>query len=128
MKERKSPSDYYFQPEGKLWEVDRENVLVAAGGQRAILMQLAHPLVGQAIYEHSYFKEHAVKRLKHTLDFTYTLIFGTKEESLNAARTINRAHMPVQGELEEGVGVYPAGTEYSARNPELAQWVWATLV
>lgn len=128
MKEGRTPSDFYFSPESKLWEIDRERALVLFGGQRAILMQIAHPLVGQAISEHSYFKTDPIKRLKRTLELTHTLVFGTREEVFRAAHAINKAHAHVKGCLKEAVGVHEAGTEYDARNPQLIQWVWATLV
>ncbi|HVZ12239.1 MAG TPA: oxygenase MpaB family protein [Patescibacteria group bacterium] len=128
MKDVVTPVDFTFKKDGMLWDVDRESALLAFGGQRALFMQLAHPLVGQAVYEHSYFKENTVKRLKHTINLTYSLIFGTREETLAAARKINQAHKPVEGVLTENVGEYLEGTRYDAKDPELTEWVWATLV
>ena len=91
-------------------------------------MQIAHPLVGRAIAEHSDFQKRPIRRLLRTLDSTYDVIFGSNEESAGGARRINQAHRPVEGVLEEGVGIYLAGTTYSARDPDLAQWIWGTLV
>jgi uncharacterized protein (DUF2236 family) len=91
-------------------------------------MQIAHPLVGRAIAEHSDFQKRPIRRLLRTLDSTYDVIFGAQEESVDGARRINQAHRPVEGVLHEAVGIFPAGTPYSARDPELAQWIWGTLV
>jgi uncharacterized protein (DUF2236 family) len=44
-----------FTPETMIWQVDREMVLLLAGG-RALLMQLAHPKVAAGVAEHSHFK------------------------------------------------------------------------
>ena len=119
-------SDFYFPPDSKIWEVNREKILVACGGQRTLLMQIAHPLVAQAISKHSRFKEDPLGRLKHTRALISTLIFGTKEEVFEAAGKINNAHKPVKGNLEQAIGAHDAGTPYNAKNPELIMWVWST--
>ena len=104
----------------------RERILVLCGGQRTLLMQLAHPLVAQAISDHSSFKKNPLERLKHTRELMSTLMFGTKEEVFEAARKINNAHKPVKGNLEQAIGAHDARTPYNAKDPELTIWVWAT--
>lgn len=121
-----SESDFYFSPDSIIWKVNRERILVLCGGQRTLLMQLAHPLVAQAISDHSSFKKNPLERLKHTRELMSTLMFGTKEEVFEAARKINNAHKPVKGNLEQAIGAHDAGTPYNAKNPELTMWVWAT--
>ncbi len=98
------------------------------GGGRALLLQIAHPLIGEAVYEHSYFREKPLTRLRHTLDLTYTMAFGSRDEVLQAARTINRRHRPVKGALSEEVGQHARGAAYNALDPELGAWVLATLI
>jgi uncharacterized protein (DUF2236 family) len=118
---------FYFSPTSTLWKVNREQILLL-GGARALLLQVAHPLVAEAVHEHSYVFKKPIKRLLRTLELTLALVFGTREEVLNAARTINRTHHPVKGVLSEAVGQYPQGTPYDAHDPELTLWVYATLV
>jgi uncharacterized protein (DUF2236 family) len=118
---------FYFSPDSALWKVNREQVLLL-GGARALLLQVAHPLVAEAVYDHSYVFHRPIKRLLRTLDLTLKMVFGTREEVLEAARTVNQTHQPVTGVLGEAVGHYPTGTPYDANDLELKLWVYATLV
>ncbi len=112
------------------WKLHGEVVLLAGWG-RAILLQLAHPLVAQGVAEHSRFVAERwgrVHRLDRTLRAMLTLTFGTHEEAERVARTINGIHDRVHGELPSRQGIFPAHTPYSAHDPALLTWVHATLV
>jgi len=128
MANKSRPSDFYFSPEGKMHELQRERVLVLFGGQRALLMQLAHPLVNQGVLDYSSVRKNPFKRLTRTIELTHTLIFGTNEEVNAAAEKINRVHKAVKGNLNHAVGAHQTGASYHAQNPELLMWVWATLI
>src|SRR3989442_12260947 len=95
--------------------VNRENVLLRGGG-RALLMQLAHPMVAAGVDEHSDFRRHPVRRLRRTIRMTMAIVFGDRETALAAARSVNHAHSRVRGE------------GYRALDPDLLLWVHATLV
>ena len=100
------------------WTVNRE-VIVLAGWGRAILLQLAHPLVGRGVAEHSSFRGglgSGLNRLRSTVAAMLALSFGTDEEAINAAAAINTIHDRV------------AGPGYSAHDAELLRWVHATLI
>jgi uncharacterized protein (DUF2236 family) len=102
-----------------------------AGWGRAILLQLAHPLVAQGVADHSGFaadRRGRVRRLERTLRAMLALTFGTTEEVAEAAAAINKIHDRVNGQLREGTGEFGAGTGYSAHDPALLAWVHATLV
>lgn len=118
---------FYFSPTSTLWKVNREQVLLL-GGARALLLQVAHPLVAEAVYDHSYVFQKPIKRLLRTLDLTLRMVFGTTQEVMDAARAINQTHHPVTGVLSEAIGICPQGTPYDAHDPELKLWVYATLV
>lgn len=118
---------FYFSPASALWKINREQVLLL-GGARALLLQVAHPLVAEAVYDHSYVFDRPIKRLLRTLELTLALVFGTRQEVLDAAKTINQTHQPVKGALSETIGKYAKGTPYDAHDPELKLWVYATLV
>lgn len=117
-----------FGPESVSWRLLRENVISVLGGARALILQVAHPLVGTGVSEHSNYREEPWGRLFRTLEATSTIIFGTAEEAEAAARQVWRIHGKVRGELSEDAGRYQAGTPYEARDPELLMWVHATLV
>ena len=107
------------------WKVHREVVLLL-GWARAILLQVAHPLVAQGVAEHSRFLAESRgrwRRLWRTLDAMLALTFGTAAEVAEVARRINGIHDRVHGRLGG-----PAGRAYSAHDPALLCWVHATLL
>lgn len=117
-------------PASMAWRINGE-VLGLLGWGRAILLQVAHPLVAAGVAEHSYFAADALgrlRRLQHTLDAMLTLTFGSYEEAVAVARHIDGIHGRVHGTLPEATGRFPAGTPYSARDPALLRWVHATYV
>ncbi len=110
--------------------VNREAVVVLGWG-RAILMQLAHPLVAAGVGAHSDFDAGALayaKRMRGTISAMLSLTFGTEAEIRRSANRINAIHRRVHGELPQPVGPYEAGTRYDATDPALLAWVHATLV
>jgi uncharacterized protein (DUF2236 family) len=112
------------------WKLHREVVLLAGWG-RAILLQIAHPLVAQGVADHSGFAAERwarVGRLKRTIRAMLALTFGTPEESAEAAAGINRIHDRVHGRLPQPAGAFASGSNYSAHDPALLAWVHVTLV
>lgn len=123
----KTPPEFYYSPNSTIWKINREQIILL-GGARALLMQIAHPLVAESVYQHSYVFTKPYLRLKRTLDLTLSMVFGTVEEVQQATDEINRVHKPATGRLTTSTGNYPSGTPYNPRNPKLALWVYATLV
>jgi uncharacterized protein (DUF2236 family) len=112
------------------WTIHREAVLLLGWG-RAILMQLAHPLVARGVAEHSGFRSEAFggwRRLHRTLGAMLALTFGDDEQARRAAAGINAIHERVHGTLPRAQGAFAEGTPYSACDPALLGWVHATLV
>ena len=116
-----------FGPESVTWRVNREGVLLLGGGA-AIIMQVAHPLVGAGVAEHSNYREDPWGRLYRTLDITTSMVFGSTEKAHDASERLRGVHTRVHGLTKEPGGRHPAGTRYSANDPELGMWVHATLV
>jgi uncharacterized protein (DUF2236 family) len=116
-----------FGPDSITWRVNREGVLLLGGGA-ALILQVAHPLVGTGVAEHSNYREDPWGRLYRTLDLTTSIVFGSTAEANEASQRIQNVHKRVNGVLEEDAGKYPAGTPYSASDPKLGMWVHATLV
>ena len=69
---------------------------VAAGG-RAILLQIADPVVAAGVRRHSDFARRPQQRLAHTLMFVYAVVVGTDSDAAVAASFVERAHRPVTG-------------------------------
>jgi len=117
-------------PDSIAREINREAVVLLGWG-RAILLQLAHPLVAAAIADHSDFRGGQMaylRRAHRTIRAMLALTYGTDDEARRAAGRINAIHGEVSGTLGETVGVFPACTRYSASDPHLLSWVHATLV
>jgi uncharacterized protein (DUF2236 family) len=116
-----------FGPDSLTWRINRENVLVLGGG-RALVLQVAHPLVGTGVAQHSNFRKDPWGRLFRTLDRTTAIVFGSSEEAEQAASAVWNVHGRVEGATDAAAGPFPAGTAYRARDPSLLMWVHATLV
>lgn len=111
-------------------KINRETVVLLGWG-RAILLQLAHPLVAAGVGEYSGFRSGArgyLRRVRGTVGAMLEITFGTPVEAQRAVDRINQIHDRVHGTLAEGVGRFPAGTRYDARDPVLLCWVHATLL
>ena len=110
-----------------LWRVNRES-LTALAGSRALMMELAHPLIAAAVARHSNFRRDPLGRLYRTLRAANDLTFGDAAAARRAAHQIHRCHLRVEGMLSNGVGPLAEGTYYCANDPHLKLWVLATLI
>lgn len=117
----------YYGPASVTWKVVRDSIIML-GGARAVLMQLAHPLVAIAVSAHSSYMTDPFGRAERTFVLGELLTFGSFEKARLAAHNINRLHSGVHGTLPIDTGAFAKGTPYDARNPELLLWVHATLV
>jgi uncharacterized protein (DUF2236 family) len=99
--------------------VNAETALLLGGG-RALLLQIAHPLVAAGVADHSDFRRDPYGRLLNTLGLTLTVVFGDEDQRRAAAARVAETHRLVRGEH--------AGVPYRALDPDLLLWVHATLV
>ena len=105
--------------------------IVVVGWPRAILLQLAHPLVAAGVADHSTFRRGpftAVMRLHYTIRAMLALTFGDEQQRTASLEGIRAIHRRVNGSLRETTGIFPAGTRYSAEDPDLVLWVHGTLL
>jgi uncharacterized protein (DUF2236 family) len=112
------------------WKLHREVVLLLGWG-RAILLQVAHPLVARGVADHSTFERtpgERWRRLSRTVRAMLALTFDPDGAGRGAIERINAIHDRVHGRLGEAAGGFGAGTPYSAHDPHLLRWVHATLV
>lgn len=113
-------SEWLFGPGSMIWKVNRESVLLL-GGRAALLMQLAHPLVAAGVNNHSDFRSDPLARLRRTLDVMLSITFGDVSTAEKMMRRVEAVHSKV-------IGTASDGRRYSAQDPELAKWVFTTLV
>jgi uncharacterized protein (DUF2236 family) len=69
-----------------------------------------------------------IGRFHRTFNITFTLVFGTLDQALRAARHLHHRHSTIQGVLPKTVGPFAAGTRYQANDLGALRWVYATLV
>lgn len=108
-----------FAPGSVARRVNAETRLLLAG-PRALLLQLAHPLVAAAVADHSDVLRDPFGRLWRTLDLTLTVGFADAPRAAQAAVRVARTHATVSGSR--------GTTPYRATDPELLTWVHITLV
>src|ERR671933_953853 len=92
-----------FGPGTMTWKINREGVLLLGGG-RALILQVAHPLVAAGVAEFSNYREDPWGRLYRTLDLTTKIVFGSMQTAHEAAQRIQNVHKRVHGETTEDGG------------------------
>jgi uncharacterized protein (DUF2236 family) len=110
-----------FGPDSVTWRISRELGVLLAGGSRALLLQVAHPKVAAAVADHSRYRSDPLGRLRDTLDAIYAFSFEDTRKVERVVRRVNALHGRVHGQT-------PDGAPYSALDPHLLLWVYATLV
>jgi uncharacterized protein (DUF2236 family) len=121
------PVEGIFGPASLSWRVDRE-AAVFLGAGRALLLQLAHPWVAAGIAEHSRTLADPIGRFHQTFNTVFTMVFGTLDQALAAARRLHRRHAAVTGILPWTAGRFEGGSVYRANEVSALRWVHATLV
>lgn len=116
-----------FTPDSALWRIHRE-WLVCLSASRALLLELAHPLVAAGVADHSNYRANPFGRLRRTLAVMTQLSFGAQPIALRAGHRFHSCHRKVAGILAQAIGPFEAGTPYDADDPFLKLWVLATLI
>lgn len=118
---------HLFSPASPFWRVNREWLMVLSG-PRALLLELAHPLVAAGVAQHSNYQRDPLGRLYRTIRMMTDINFGDGRLAQRSAHRVGQRHASVSGTLTTEVGPYLAGTLYQAHDPLLKLWVLATLV
>ncbi len=118
-----------YGPGSEAWRLNREAFLLLGAGPRALLLQLAHPLVAEGVDQHSNFRQDPWGRLHGTLTSYLRIVYGSSPAATGEIARLNRLHVSVRGPVRDPVARDVTGAgEYRAREPELSLWVHATLV
>jgi uncharacterized protein (DUF2236 family) len=123
-----SSADGYF-PRGRsiLRRVQEERMVGLLYGQRALCIGALKPLNYVGTSEHSRAKQTPFKRLVHTGNAFEKIFFGSRHEADEVLAYVARMHDRVKGTMPEDAGITPAGTPYSAYDPELMLWTVAVI-
>src|SRR3954467_8023248 len=116
----------FFTNESMIRRIQRESV-VGLSGPRTLLMQAAHPVAFAGFFAHTGALDDPYARLQRTVRVLGLIGFGDKPEAQKAPARVREIHSRINGTLAEPAGRFPAGTPYSATDPELLLWILATL-
>ncbi len=116
-----------YGPESLSWRINREAALFLGAG-RAALLQLAHPWVAAAVAEHSHAMSRPIARFHGTFRIVFTMVFGSVDQALAAARHLYALHTRIRGVLPEDIARWQRGSPYEANEIDALRWVYATLV
>ncbi len=96
-------------------------------GQRALLIGALEPLTYTGTMLSTSAGDHPFARLAHTAKVQETVFLGTRAQADRALAAVHRLHERVEGELPQAAGPHPAGSPYSAFDPELMLWTLAVI-
>jgi len=96
-------------------------------GQRALLIGALEPLTYTGTMLETRSGDRPFERLARTAKIQETVFLGTREEADKLLARVHRLHETVKGALPEAAGPHPAGTPYSAFDPELMLWTLAVI-
>jgi uncharacterized protein (DUF2236 family) len=119
----------YF-PRGRsvLRAIHEERAVGLFYGQRALCIGAIKPLNYVGTMEHTSNRLSPFKRLIRTATIFETVFFGTRKQADQALSRVASMHARVVGTLARPAGQrHPAGTRYSALDPELMLWTMAVL-
>src|SRR5687767_4685199 len=91
-----------FGPGSMVWTIDREVAVLLGSGSRALLLQVAHPLVAAAVANHSRYRSDPLGRLRDTLDAIYAFAFEDLPRVHHVVEGVNRLHSAVRGSAPDG--------------------------
>lgn len=96
-------------------------------GQRALLIGALEPLTYTGTMLSTRSGDRPFERLARTAKIQETVLLGTRAEADQALARVRRVHDQVKGVLPHSVEGHPAGTAYSAFDPNLMLWTLAVI-
>lgn len=99
-----------LSPDSLMWRHfgDRHILLFLFQG---LSVQLAHPVIGQGVKDHSTFRSDPWGRLERSLALLWPVVYNTPEKSLQYGARLREMHRSIKGTL-------PDGRRYQAFDPE----------
>lgn len=120
--------EHYFPPgESVARMVHGDRSVGLLYGQRALLMGALEPLTYTGTMQSTRAADKPFRRLARTAKFQEAVFLGTKAEADAVLAQVRRLHEQVEGELATAAGRHPAGTPYSAFDPQLMLWTLAVI-
>ena len=101
------------------WRVFKNPIALLAGGIAAVILELADPRIRTAIWKKSTFLSDPLGRLQRTGLAAMVTIYGARSIAEPMIARVVQMHSRVSG-------LTPAGSTFSAADPQLLAWVHAT--
>ena len=101
------------------WRIFKNPVAVTVGGIAAVLLELAEPRVRTGVWEFTSFRTDPMARMRRTGLAAMATVYGARSRTERLIAGVARAHAAVRGHT-------PDGRAFSANEPELLDWVYAT--
>jgi uncharacterized protein (DUF2236 family) len=120
--------EYYFPPgESMARRVHGERAVGLLYGQRALMIGALEPLTYMGTMQSTKAGDRPFERLVRTAKAQEAIFLGSKEEADRILARVANQHRRVAGRLDADAGTHPAGTSYSAFDPELMLWTLAVI-
>ena len=120
-------SGYFPAGSSVLRAVHSERAVGLNYGQRALMLGAAHPVNFVGTQANTRSGARPFLRLAHTAKAFETIFFGSRAEADRVLAFVGKLHRRVAGELDDDIGPWPAGTSYTAFDPELMLWTVAVI-
>jgi uncharacterized protein (DUF2236 family) len=122
-------SDTYYFPPGKSMarRVHGARAVGLLYGQRALLIGALEPLTYTGTMLSTRSADRPFERLARTAKVQETVFLGSRAEADALLAKVHKLHERIKGELPEAAGEHPAGSAYSAFDPELMLWTLAVI-
>ncbi len=105
-------------PDSLAWKHAGDNLQLLMAGT-TLLLQVAHPVVGAGVEQHSVFKTDPWGRMQRTAEWGMRLLYGGPEGSPQAGRDLRDLHRDIKGTDDKG-------RRYFALDREAYAWVHMT--
>ncbi len=128
MEAERNAEEHYFPPGRSMARrVHGERSVGLLYGQRALLIGALEPLTYTGTMLSTRSADRPFERLARTAKIQETIFLGSRAEADEALAKVHRLHQTIGGELPDAAGAHPAGTPYSAFDPELMLWTLAVI-
>lgn len=122
-----SDPGYFPRATSMLRRVHEEHAVGLMYGQRALGIGALAPVNFVGTRRHTRALDKPFQRLTRTAKAFETIFFGSRAEADRVLEAVRRMHEHVHGRLPDAAGPFPAGTPYSAFDPQLMLWTVAAM-
>ncbi len=121
-----SEAEGFFGSESMHWKIYREPGIIVAGVS-ALLQQIAHPAVAEAVKIYSQYQSDFLGRAHRTILSMTRIWFGSRSEAVQSAKRLYQIHSHIRGVYTRHQNGSKQVIPYCATDPDLLLWILATM-